>query len=523
MMLVRSFCRWAPSSSIPASSRIQLWNHTKHTDFRNRFHTQVPHYNQPTIYALSTKLGRAAIGVIRVSGPESKYVFNKLTNTKTQPKHRVASVRKLYSPKSGILLDEALTLFFKSPNTYTGEDLLELHLHGGTAIIKSVLAAIKELHDPKKGINIRYAENGEFSSRAFVNGRFDLTEIEGIRDMIDAETETQRIASLSSLTGNTKELFSQWRAGILNNIALMTTLIDFGEDHDLEETAQLFDNVEENIKKLEQEIHKYLQKVRSSETLLRGIRMVLLGPPNAGKSSLLNLLANEDAAIVSDIAGTTRDIIDVPLDINGYKVVIGDTAGIRDTESADKIEIEGMKRAIAKSYNCDLILAVLPFETDNKSDLHQLISHLSSLRELNRPVLVVLNKEDLIKNLGEKQELLKYFSEKLQISPEYFHVVSCLTGGGINSLKSALSHTFRAITSSETTDPIIISSRAQDLLENDVLQGFEDFCSWKARDDVVLATESLKQSVEGIGKITGDAIGVEEILGVVFSSFCIGK
>ncbi|KAK6454730.1 P-loop containing nucleoside triphosphate hydrolase protein [Scheffersomyces xylosifermentans] len=481
------------------------------------------HDHRPTIYALSTKMGRAALGVVRVSGPQSIFVYNKLTRTKTKPKHRLASVRKLYSPSSGILLDEALTVFFKAPNTYTGEDLLELHLHGGTAIIKSVLNSIRDLHDPNCGVNIRYAENGEFSQRAFINGRFDLTEIEGIRELIDAETETQRIASLSSLTGHTKQIFVKWREEILNNIALMTTLIDFGEDQDLEEAAQLFQTVEENIKTIQAEIEAYLNKVRSSEILLRGIKMILLGPPNAGKSSLLNFLANEDAAIVSDIAGTTRDIIDVPLDINGYKVVIGDTAGIRDRETADKIEVEGMRRAIAKSYSCDLILAVLPLEEDNSKNSSKLLDHLKSLSDLNRPIIVVLNKEDLVKDPNLKHSLLKHYASELKLDLSNFHVVSCLTGVGIDELNETLNNTFKTITLSETTDPIIISSRAQDILVNDVLHGFEEFCNWKHQDDVVLATESLKQSVEGIGKITGDAIGIEEILGVVFSSFCIGK
>jgi tRNA modification GTPase len=422
-------------------------------------------------------------------------------------------------------------IYFKSPKSYTGEDLLELHLHGGTAIIQSVLKAIKELHDPSSDIQIRYAENGEFSRRAFINGRFDLTEIEGIREMIDAETETQRIAALSSLTGNTKNLFQTWRDEIINNVALLTTVIDFGEEHDVEEVAELFDKVDGNINKLQQQIEQYLIKVRRSEILVKGVKLILLGPPNAGKSSLLNYLANKDAAIVSDIAGTTRDVIDVPLDISGYKVVVGDTAGIRGTDMADSIEREGIRRAKDKSLTGDLVIAVLPVNSTQGYD--ELFGHISFLQKEGKEIIVVLNKQDLLteqvthSSTASKSytavEVATKYSQQLDIPVENFHVVSCITGYGMADLTNTLVENFKSISLSDSTDPIIVSSRVQDLIENDVLHGLEQFRLWKAQDDVVLATESLKQSVEGIGKISGHAIGVEEILGVVFSKFCIGK
>jgi len=485
---------------------------------------------RPTIFALSTKLSRSAIGVVRVSGSQSSYILQKLSRSQV-PTPRVASVRRLYDPRSSILLDEALVIYFKSPKSYTGEDLLELHLHGGTAIIQSVLKAIKELHDPSSDIQIRYAENGEFSRRAFINGRFDLTEIEGIREMIDAETETQRIAALSSLTGNTKNLFQTWRDEIINNVALLTTVIDFGEEHDVEEVAELFDKVDGNINKLQQQIEQYLIKVRRSEILVKGVKLILLGPPNAGKSSLLNYLANKDAAIVSDIAGTTRDVIDVPLDISGYKVVVGDTAGIRGTDMADSIEREGIRRAKDKSLTGDLVIAVLPVNSTQGYD--ELFGHISFLQKEGKEIIVVLNKQDLLteqvthSSTASKSytavEVATKYSQQLDIPVENFHVVSCITGYGMADLTNTLVENFKSISLSDSTDPIIVSSRVQDLIENDVLHGLEQFRLWKAQDDVVLATESLKQSVEGIGKISGHAIGVEEILGVVFSKFCIGK
>lgn len=473
-------------------------------------------FHRPTIYALSTPLARSAIGVIRISGSQSSYIFNQLT--KSHPKHRITSVRKLISPKSGILLDEALTIFFKGPHSYTGEDLLELHVHGGVAIIKNILNEIKQLHNPDDDILIRYAENGEFSHRSFLNGRFDLTELEGIREMIDAETETQRISSLTSMTGKSKQIFNQWRQELLQNIALLTTVIDFGEDHDIEEISLLFEQVNDNLKKLHTEVHGFLKRVQNAEILLNGIKVTLLGPPNAGKSSLLNTIANKDAAIVSSIAGTTRDAIDIPLDVNGYKVVVGDTAGLRDVNLADEIEVEGIKRAKAKSVESDLVLVTLP--TDYSFDDNEFIQHIKHLQSLEGPQIVgILNKEDLVTS-EHKNEVISKFQDVFGC-PVF--TISCKTGSGTNELIDELTHIFQRISNTEKLPPILISDRAKDILINDVVYGIDQFAQFKDDDDIVLATESLRQAVEGIGKITGEAIGIEEILGVVFSSFCIGK
>lgn len=508
--------------SLPTRSNLAKYTFELPASFiAKRFSSSNSFDYHPTIYALSTKLARSAIGVVRISGSQSEFIHKTLTRAKAKPKSRVTSVRRLYSPTSGTLLDECLTIFFKGPRTYTGEDLLELHLHGGTAIIQSVLKAIKGLNDPDQGINIRYAENGEFSRRAFISGRFDLTEVEGVRDMIDAETESQRIAALSSLTGKLKDLFSSWREEIVKNVALLTTVIDFGEDHDIEEVAHLFQDVDQNIQRLESEIEEYLKRVQGSEVLLKGIKLILVGPPNAGKSSLLNYIANQDAAIVSDIAGTTRDIIDIPIDINGYKVVVGDTAGIRAPSAADTIEKEGIKRAKQKAIGGDVVLIIIPVSEEETVDYNDLLELVESLKRENKELVVVLNKQDLLTQTEETT--ISELSKKLNLSPEQFKLVSCKTGYGMEELTQQFTNIFKKISLSDSADPIVISERAQDLLKNDVLYGFSQFKIWKENEDVVLASESLRQSVEGIGKITGQAVGVEEILGVVFSSFCIGK
>lgn len=462
----------------------------------------------PTIFALSTRPGRAAIAVVRVSGSQSAHILQRLTRVpplapappRLEP--RRASVRRLYSPHAPHpLLDEALTLFFQSPRSYTGEDSLELHLHGGTAIVSAVVSAINALHDPAHGVNIRYAEPGEFSRRAFANGRFDLTEIEGVRDMIDAETELQRRAAVAAMLGGSRRQFAEWRLQIVHNVALLTTVIDFGEDHDVAEVDHLLDQVGHNIAALSAAVDQHLHHVAASEVLLRGIKLVLLGPPNAGKSLLLNRIARSDAAIVSSTAGTTRDVIDVPLDIGGYKVVIGDTAGVR-AAVAGSIEAEGIRRAKLRSVAADVVVLVLPAnEPAVDADLAR---HVAELRAADKLVVVVHNKADLVPARG---------SDSLY--------VLCATGEGIDALVAHLTALFASLIPS--TDPVLLSARAQDLLRNDVLYGFAQFERFRHQNDVVLATESLRQAADGIGKITGDAVGVEEVLGVVFSSFCIGK
>lgn len=470
-----------------------------------------------TIFALSTRPGKAAIGVVRILGAHSKHIYQALTKSRLPPKPRQASLRKLYGDKG--ILDHAVTLFFDGPKSYTGEDSLELHLHGGTALVKAVLNQILTLHRPKDGILIRYAEQGEFSRRAFMNGRLDLTEIEGIRDLIDAETETQRLGAMDSLSGKTKQLMRDWRQEILNNVALLTTVIDFGEEHDLEETAQLIDQVDKSVVKLIAELKAYCNRVKGSEILRNGIGVCLTGPPNAGKLSLLNLIASSELAIVSDEAGTTRDVIDVPLDIAGYKVVVGDTAGIRELLAAGSIEQEGIRRAKMHSMLKDLILAVISGPDDVNGEFR---AHIHLLRETNKPIMVIVNKIDLWSNM-DTATIQKKFSDEFDVDMNDVYPISCLSEKGLDSLREDLVAKFKTLSMSTESDPVVISARALDLLQNDVLHSLEEFREWKDSDDVVLALECLRGAVEGIGKITGEAIGVEEILGVVFSSFCIGK
>lgn len=471
---------------------------------------------QPTIYALSTHLARSAIGVVRISGPNSKFILEKLSEKPT-PKPRKASVRKLYHPTDKVLLDEALTLYFKEPKSYTGEDLVELHLHGGIAVIKAVIKAIQALHTEENPI--RYAEAGEFTRKSFQNGRFDLTEIEGIKELINAETEVQRIGAINSAMGNNRLRFHRWRELIVHNVGMLSAIIDFADDTEIEDVESIFKKVSNEINELSFEINNFLNKSLKSNILLDGIKVTLIGPPNAGKSSILNILANDDASIVSDVAGTTRDVINVPIDINGYKVIATDTAGIRNFQEADKIEIEGIKRAKTKSFQGDLILMIL--SCDNQID-DSMLDHFNELRANGCEFMIVLNKMDLL-DKSQQLKIIKELSLKLNISPDDILKVSCKDGFGISQLNDALLAKFKNLTLTDLSTPLILSERVQDILKNDVLYGFEQFNHFKEVEDAVMAAEALHHSIEGIGKITGQSVDVEELLGVVFSNFCVGK
>lgn len=479
----------------------------------------------PTIYALSTNPGKSAIAIVRISGPQSVNIYQSLTGrTDRLPEPRKATLSPLYS-QNGSILDHALTLFFKGPKSYTGEDLLELHLHGGQAILRAVLKAIKDL---KMDTPIRYAEAGEFSKRAFRNGQLDLTQIEGIRDLIDAETELQRQAAITSAGGNTKQLYDNWRGQIVHNMAMITALIDFSDDN-ADVNGNLFESVKANVTKLLQEIKHHFRQIERSELLFSGIKMNLLGPPNAGKSSLLNIIAKREAAIVSEIPGTTRDILEVGMEIGGFKIMVGDTAGIRSLESVTKnndqasIEIEGIKRAKERFKTGDLIITVLPASENNTTNVlpDGIKDELSALQNQGKTIIVALNKIDKVTTQTANIDSIKEcYSQELGIPKESIFPISCVTQMGVQELIEQIIETCQDLTFTFNGPPIGASQRIRDLLEQDIIIGLENFVNC---DDVVIATSELQHAIDGIGKITGRGVGVEELLGVVFSSFCIGK
>ncbi|SCU95013.1 LADA_0G12882g1_1 [Lachancea dasiensis] len=479
-------------------------------------------YYHPTIYALSTSLGqKSAIAVLRITGSHTKHIFQELTASTKTPIERRASLRNLYDNSQGKknFLDSSLVLYFANPKSYTGEDMLELHLHGGRAVVKSVLKAIERMGNMQSGRVIRYALPGEFSQRAFQNGRMDLTQVEGVGELIDAETETQRRSAVSSMTGQNKQIFERWRATIVSNIAQLTAIIDFGDDAEIEDIDQILRAASLQMRALRKEVERFVRKVDRSAILQNGIKVAFLGSPNAGKSSLLNCITNDDTSIVSNIPGTTRDSIDVPLDINGFKVVLCDTAGIRDT-TEDEIEQEGIKRAKAKASQSDLAIVVV--DPLSEQILNPQLCEFVRTAIPHKQIIIVINKVDLVDD-GTVTKIKKY----LQTSFEEQFVItstSCNTLEGIDYLVAQLSQRFETL--SETTqdsDPITVSKRVQEILTNDILFGIDEFLRTCESGDVVMASENLNYAAEGIGKITGETVGIEEVLGIVFSRFCVGK
>jgi len=297
-----------------------------------------------TIFALSTAPGRAGIAVVRVSGPQAGAVIDAFAPPR--PKERVAALRKLRDPEAGVILDEGLVLWFAAPRTETGEDMAEFHLHGGPAIVRGVLAALS------RQPGCRLAEAGEFARRAFENGRMDLAQVEGLADLIEAETEAQRRQAVRQMGGALSQLYEGWRARLVEALALIESAIDFSDEADV--SANAFERARAIVGELQGALQGHLDDGNRGEILREGFRIVLAGPPNVGKSSLLNALARREAAIVSEEAGTTRDVIEVRLDLGGYPVVVSDTAGIREAQGA--IEREGIRRTLAHAREADLVI-----------------------------------------------------------------------------------------------------------------------------------------------------------------------
>jgi len=442
-----------------------------------------------TIYALSSGPGVSGVAVIRVSGPEAKNVIKKLTRG-LFPKPKVATLKKINKINTNELIDEAIIIWFPGPNSYTGEDMAEFHVHGSSAVIKSIQNSISKIE------NCRLAEPGEFTKIAFQNGKINLIKAEGIADLISSETEIQRKQAIKIMSGKSSEKFNSWREKLLKILSNIEAKIDFPDEN-------LPDNILKDIKssskKINEEIKKLLNDQKVGERIREGFKIAIVGPTNAGKSSLLNYLSKRDVAIVSEIAGTTRDVIETHLNIDGYPVVVSDTAGIR--ESKDEIEKKGIKLALKSAEDADLNLVIIePKSADFKGFLKDLV---------NEKAIVVLNKSDLVtKNIHSK---LKNFNP-ISISLKNEKNIEKL----ISEIKKKLKNKF--ITSK---DILITRERHRQHLEQCVyhLKNFEDK---NKSEDFDKAAEDLRLATRHLGIIVGK-VDVEEILGSIFNDFCIGK
>ena len=442
-----------------------------------------------TIYALSSGPGSSGVAIIRISGPETSEVIKSLTGREI-PVPRMATLRKINNINTSELIDEGLILWFPSPGSYTGEDMAEIHVHGSKAV---VLAIQKEISKIK---NCRLAEPGEFTKLAFQNGKINLLKAESIADLISAETEIQRLQAVKIMKGKSSEKFNELREKLLKLLSFIEAKIDFPEE----------DLPEENLKKIKQDssdvlnkINKILNDQKVGEIIREGFKIAIVGPTNAGKSSLLNNLSNREVAIVSETAGTTRDVVETHLNIDGYPVIISDTAGIRD--SKNEIEKKGIKLSLNKAENADLKLVVV----DAKSiDLTGFLNDL-----LKNDAILVVNKSDLLKGKLDPE-----------VSKLNHVLISLKDNLNIDKLILKIKNNLKNKFISDEDILITRERHRQHLIQ--CVDYLKNFLDKNDKNDFDKAAEDLRLATRHLGMIVGK-VDVEEILGSIFNDFCIGK
>ncbi|KAK6349791.1 mitochondrial splicing system protein [Orbilia brochopaga] len=570
---------FVPSSSCSPTS-IALYICITRADRKVRTYATDTSATSSTVYALSTPPGRSAVAIVRITGPRCIDIYRALCPSKPLLKPRVAAVRTLFHPSSNSILDPAaLLLLFPAPHSFTGEDILELHIHGGPAVLKSVLAALPECaalpinhassydHSPAGSLargSILPAEPGEFTRRAFYNSRLSLPQIEALSDLLAAETAHQH--SLSARTTSTgadtlTATYSSWHAQLTSARGELEALIDFSEDQQFEESpAHLLRNVTRQVQVLSGELGGYLNQAVKGELLRNGINLALIGAPNVGKSSLLNAVVGREAAIVSSRAGTTRDVVDVAVDVDGWMVVVGDTAGFRpsseqvsvDAKGAsekwgevDEIEVEGMKRAKRRVAAADVVVFLTSVEESGAGMQLRLEDAAVDVAKQalidGKELVVAVNKVDKLGRGEVPVEIAAEIKQRIPGLPEGRIVgISCTDErykGTIQSLLHTLAGIFGKMADMESagkwSEAIGASSRQRVLVEecrrhvDEFLVGLDgqDVGVEEEDVDVVLKAETLRRAAGCMAKIMGrgDASTVDEVLGVVFERFCVGK
>lgn len=452
--------------------------------------------DRPTIFALSSGRPPAAVAVVRICGPQAGRALALLIGRVPPP--RRAALARVRDPADGDIIDEALALWFPGPNSETGEDMAELQVHGGHAVIAALLGALGRIE------GCRMAEPGEFTRRAFLNGRLDLTEVEGLADLIAAETPAQRHQAFRQLKGLIGDQAETWRRQIIEALALVEARIDFSDEADVPE--DLVGPALNAAQQLRETIAAALADGGRGERLRDGLVVAIAGPPNAGKSTLLNRLARRDAAIVSPYPGTTRDVIEVHLDLAGYPVTLLDTAGIRASE--DPVEREGIRRAAARAAAADLVLWVID------SQATELATGFDGENLGKTECWLLRNKVDLA---GDK---LWTSSEYQSASYTRQLAISAATGAGIDTLVSALADFARAYFAA-TESALVTRARHRQALEQTV--SALDHALGQSRSGAEeLIAEDLRSAATTLGRLTG-RVDVEDILDVIFRDFCIGK
>ncbi len=426
------------------------------------------------------------MSVFRISGQLASYIHKHLIHGK-RSLPRIASVRWLHDPETGKRIDRGIVLWFPGPKTFTGEDIVELHTHGGRSVREAMINALNFIN------GVRLAEPGEFSARAFINGKVDLTEAEGIADLISAETEAQRLQALRQMSGGLKELYETWRVKLIKLSAYLEAEMDFSDEA---LPSNINESVYSNIRELVSDIEIHLLDKNRGQKIRHGIQIALLGAPNAGKSSLLNILAKKDVAIVSDISGTTRDVVKINLDLEGIPVSVSDTAGIHS--ASGKIEKEGIKRSYIESKSSDIRIIILDGETwpEVPSEIIDLI---------NDDSILLLNKSDLVKISS---------SNVIKQQPK---VISCLKGIGISEFTKELTEMVK--NRYDIGENPLITRERHRKAASDCLEALKRSLNV---DQIELLAEDLRLAIYALARITG-RVDVEDILDVVFRDFCIGK
>lgn len=433
-----------------------------------------------TIFALSSGALPSGVAIIRISGSATREVLQQMTSGVPKARHAVLSTIK---GQDGAVLDRGLCLFFPGPASFTGEDCAELHLHGGRAVVAAVL-------DQLAGFpRLRMADAGEFTKRAFLNGKMDLTGAEALSDLIAAETEAQRRFALANSSETHRRLYGSWRRRLIHARAMIEAELDFADESDV--AGSVAEAVWQDISNLSREISDHASSYKSAEIIRDGFQVVILGAPNAGKSSLLNALAKRDVAIVTDEPGTTRDILEVSLDIAGMKIVLADTAGIR--EAGGRVEALGIERSIARAREADLILL---------------------LEDVTNPSLVQGLPERPILRLGNKADLALGTN-----TPNYDCLISAKTGQGLDELLELLQRASAGYLD-RASDVLPFRARHVALL-NEAVYALQA-AAQAEEQGLELSAESLRAASDALGRITGE-IDVEDLLDTIFSTFCIGK
>ena len=439
------------------------------------------------IYALSSGRGPSGIAIIRLSGKETLKIAELITKKKNINTKEI-NLCKFYDPSNDSLVDEGLLLLFPSPNSFTGDNLAEFHIHGSNAVIVKFLNVLSEQS------NCRLAEPGEFTKIAFQNNKIDLLEAESIGDLIHSETELQRQQAIKLVQGNASDHYNKLREKLVKSLAHIEAKIDFAED-DLPE--KVLKEVHKSIKDIHNDIQKILEDNKIGEKIRDGFKVSIIGEVNAGKSSLLNLLSKREVAIVSEEEGTTRDVIEIFLNIDGYPVILADTAGIR--EAKNEVEKKGISLALGKSKEADLNIIVI----DNSSKvINNKIKNL-----INDDSIVLLNKSDIKDNQDHKLD-----ADTILVSVKNNKNIDIL----IKKLKEKLSKKFTSNNSA------LITRERHRVKLNDCLKEIDKFLEKDQNKDIELAAEDLRMATRHLGSIVGK-VDVEEILGSIFKDFCIGK